>query len=270
MAASRFQTEMYAAEKLVESAGTVLFRLSTREVCILRLLHRDEYILPKGRRNLRESRPVTAIRETTEETGIPCRLLPVNLISRVCPAIETEDLPDEARLFKGCCEPIVMQIRHIGENEIKLIWWFVAAVNEDEPVGQHEHKFEVEFHSYDEVLEKLTFKDDRELVKKAIELVKSSGGCEGAIVAKSQIGLFCNQLYTSLTLQLVICFQFLLRHKRPTKMLAIIHFNKPHLKLIPEPQPEQLRNPGAMQDFYGDYSKPEVGFRKASKFVKAV
>lgn len=177
MATSRFETEMYSAEKFVDSAGTVLFRLSTREVCILHLLHRDEYILPKGRRNLNESRRTTAIRETTEETGIPCRLLPVNLVSRVCPAIETEDLPDEARLFKGSCEPIVVQTRRIGDDEIKLIWWFVAAVNEGEPVSQHEkHKFEVEFHSYDTVLEKLTFKDDRELVKKAIELVKSSVG----------------------------------------------------------------------------------------------
>ncbi|KAK4199320.1 hypothetical protein QBC40DRAFT_176743, partial [Triangularia verruculosa] len=122
----------------------------------------------------------TAIRETTEETGIPCRLLPVNLVSRVCPAIETEHLPDQARLFKGSREPIVVQTRRLGEGEIKLIWWFVAAVNEGEPVGQHEkHKFEVDFYSYDTVLEKLTFKDDRELVKKAIELVKSSVGTAG-------------------------------------------------------------------------------------------
>ncbi|KAK4140704.1 uncharacterized protein C8A04DRAFT_39712 [Dichotomopilus funicola] len=187
MATSRFKTAIYTAEKFVESAGTVLLRLSTREVCILHtLLHRDEYILPKGRRNLGESRQTTAIRETIEETGIPCRLLPVNLVSRVCPAgtaIETEHdehqhLPDEARLFEGCaCEPIALQTRHVGEGEVKLIWWFVAAVNEDEPVGQHERdKFEVEFHRYDTVLEILTFKDDRELVRKAIELAESSVG----------------------------------------------------------------------------------------------
>ncbi|KAH6621110.1 hypothetical protein B0J18DRAFT_217528 [Chaetomium sp. MPI-SDFR-AT-0129] len=192
MATSRFKTEMYTADKFVESAGTVLLRLSTREVCILRtLLYRDEYILPKGRRNLGESRQTTAIRETIEETGIPCRLLPVNLVSRVCPAIErfeTEhdehlQVPDEPRLFKGCaCEPIALQTRHVGEGGIKLIWWFVAAVNEDEPVGRHEKhekdKFEVEFHGYDTVLEKLTFKDDRELVKKAIELAESSVGSQ--------------------------------------------------------------------------------------------
>ncbi|KAK4225980.1 hypothetical protein QBC38DRAFT_249182 [Podospora fimiseda] len=175
MAASRFETETYAADRFVESAGTILFRLSTREVCILHLLRRDEYILPKGRRNLGESRQTTAVRETTEETGIPCGLLSINLVSRLCPAIETDDLPDEARLFEDCCEPIAVQARRIGEGEIKLIWWFVAAVHEGEPVREHEnHKFEVEFHGYDEVLERLTFRDDRQLVEKAVELVKSS------------------------------------------------------------------------------------------------
>ncbi|KAK4039694.1 hypothetical protein C8A01DRAFT_16352 [Parachaetomium inaequale] len=176
MATSRFETQMYPAEKFVESAGTVLFQLSTHRVCILYLIERGEYILPKGRRNLGESRQTTAIRETIEETGIPCRLLPINLVSRVCPPIETGHLPDEARLFKDSCEPIALQTRRVGE-EIKLIWWFVAAVNEDEPVGHHEKdKFEVEFHSYATVVEKLTFEDDRKLVRKAIELAKSSVG----------------------------------------------------------------------------------------------
>lgn len=172
MAASRYETEMYTSEQFVESAGTILFRLSTCEICVLHLLRCDEYVLPKGRRNLGESRRNAASRETTEETGIPCRLLPVDLLSRVCPVIETEQVPDEARLYKGICEPIAVQQRRVGEGHIKLIWWFVAAVNEGEPVGPHEKdKFEVEFYSYDEALWKLTFKDDRELVKKAIDLV---------------------------------------------------------------------------------------------------
>lgn len=175
MATSRPRTELYTADKLVESAGTILFRLSTREVCVLHSLQHDEYVLPKGRRNLGESRQETAIRETTEETGVPCYLLPVDLVSRVCPTTETEDVPDEPRLFKSSREPIAMQQRQIGYGEIKLIWWFVAAVNEKEALRQHEkHKFEVEFHSYDEVLQKLTFEDDRELVKQAIHLVNDT------------------------------------------------------------------------------------------------
>ncbi|CEJ82972.1 hypothetical protein VHEMI03008 [[Torrubiella] hemipterigena] len=178
MAASPFETAIYTAENFVESAGTILFRLSSREICVLHFLQRGEYILPKGRRNLGESRQTTATRETTEETGISCRLLPVNLVSRVCPTIETEDLPDEVRFYKGICEPILLQTRNLKESGLKLIWWFVAAVNEGDPVGQHEKdKFDIGFYSYDEALEKLTFKDDRELVKKAIELVNSTIGC---------------------------------------------------------------------------------------------
>ena len=170
---------MYTAERFVESAGTILFRLSTREICILRLLERDECVLPKGRRNLGESCRVTATREAIEETGIPCRLLPVDLVSRACPAIGKGNIPDEPRAFKAVCEPITLQIRHTGEGEVKVIWWFVAAVNEGEPVSPHESEnFEVEFHGYDTVLEKLTFRDDREMVKKAIELVKSSVHCQ--------------------------------------------------------------------------------------------
>ena len=175
MAASRFETELYTSEQFVESAGTILFRLSTREICILHSLGCDEYILPKGRRNLHESRRATATRETTEETGIPCRLLPVDLSSRVCPMIETGHTPDEVRLYENVCEPIALQQRRIGKGEVKLIWWFVAAVDEGMPVGPHEKEyFEVEFHGYDEVLRKLTFKDDREIVKKAIDIVNKT------------------------------------------------------------------------------------------------
>ncbi|KAG8418685.1 hypothetical protein J3459_012141 [Metarhizium acridum] len=63
-----------------------------------------------------------------------------------------EHVPDEARSYKGICEPITAQLRRLSENDVKLIWWFAAAVNEGEPIRQHEmHKFEVEFHSYDEL-----------------------------------------------------------------------------------------------------------------------
>lgn len=79
-------------------------------------------------------------------------------------------MPDEPRSYKSVCEPIAMQIRRVGQGDVKLIWWFVAAANEGEPVGQ----YEMEFHSYDKALQILTFEDDRELVKKAIDLVNSS------------------------------------------------------------------------------------------------
>ncbi|KAF4949828.1 hypothetical protein FGADI_8625 [Fusarium gaditjirri] len=172
MAASNLQTETFTSENLVESAGTILFRLSTQEVCVMRDIKRNEYILPKGRRNVGEARCDTAIRETTEETGISCRLLPINIKSRLCSS-EEMDVTDEARLFKGVYEPFSVQMRRIAEGEMKLIWWYVAAVNENKPVGKCEDEFEIVWCGHEEVLEKLTFQNDRELVARAIKLVQS-------------------------------------------------------------------------------------------------
>ncbi|KAL6876101.1 NUDIX hydrolase domain-like protein [Trichoderma longibrachiatum] len=179
MDASPTISNLYGAEQFVESAGTVLFRLSTHEICILRLLNKpNEYVLPKGRRNIGESRQAAAIRETIEETGIPCYLLPVDLVSRLTPTVPKGHLPDEPRLYKGACEPIAMQQRRLGSGGVKLIWWFVAAVSEEEPLRQHEADlFEVEFYSYDEAVQRLTYKDNRDLVERAIERVQAKYNC---------------------------------------------------------------------------------------------
>jgi len=176
MAESRFKSEQYTSEAFVESAGGVLFRLSTREVCLLHLLEGSEYVLAKGRRNCGEARQTTATREVTEETGFPCRLLPVNMHTRAPPAVEIEQSKDQVRFETNICEPFTLQIRHLGEGQIKLIWWFVAAVDEETPPNEvmEKDRYTVEFYSYAEVLDKLTFQMDREMVKKAIELVENT------------------------------------------------------------------------------------------------
>lgn len=117
----------------------------------------------------------TVICETTEETVVSCYLFTVDLVSRVCPTIETKYVPDEPRLFKSACEPIAIHQRKVGDDEIKLICWFVAAINENETPRQHEeHKFEREFPSYDNAVQNFTFECDRELVKRAIYLVDTT------------------------------------------------------------------------------------------------
>ncbi|KAL8667897.1 MAG: hypothetical protein Q9202_000362 [Teloschistes flavicans] len=121
MATSQFNSEQYTSEAFVESAGAVLFRLSTQEVCLLRPLERDEYVLPKGRRNCGETRHTAAIREILEETGYPCRLLHLNFLTRAPTAVETEQLDDRARYQIGICEPFTLQLRRFAEGDIKLI-----------------------------------------------------------------------------------------------------------------------------------------------------
>ncbi|KAK4064161.1 uncharacterized protein Triagg1_9140 [Trichoderma aggressivum f. europaeum] len=131
--------------------------------------------LAKGRRNCGESRRETALREVTEETGFACRLLPVNMHTRAPPAIETEQLDDLARFYTNICEPFTLQIRRFKHNNVKLIWWFVAVVDEDvSPKETMEDRCVVEFYSYTEVLNKLTFQMDRDMVKKAIKIVENT------------------------------------------------------------------------------------------------
>ena len=179
MAMSRFDSEQYTSEAFVESAGAVLFRLSTQEVCVLHLLKRNEYVLAKGRRNCGETRQDTAIREIMEESGFHCRLLLLNMSTRAPPPMETEQLGDEARFYTGICEPFTIQLRRLGEGNVKLIWWYIAAVNEDQPSQkdlQEREKFAVEFYSYADVLEKLTFQMDRDMVRRAIGIVTDTYG----------------------------------------------------------------------------------------------
>ncbi|KAK0663453.1 hypothetical protein QBC41DRAFT_234482, partial [Cercophora samala] len=91
---SRFKIEIYTAEKFIKNTGTILFQLSTYEIYILYLLYYNKYILLKSRCNLNKSRRTTIIYKTTKETDILYRLLPINLVLYVYPAIKIKYLPD--------------------------------------------------------------------------------------------------------------------------------------------------------------------------------
>lgn len=98
MAASRFETTQYPCASFTESAGTVLFDPQTHQICLLRF--QDEYILPKGRRNIGETRPEAAVRETREETGFACGLLPVRMETRQPEAGDGIDAADEVKVVR--------------------------------------------------------------------------------------------------------------------------------------------------------------------------
>ncbi|KAL9621200.1 MAG: hypothetical protein Q9160_004333 [Pyrenula sp. 1 TL-2023] len=172
-----------------ESAGAILFRLSTHphQICIIHHPPSSEYLLPKGRRNISETAPQAALREVTEETGFPRRLLPVNMPTRAPPADDQQQqqMPNGARELEGICEPVAVQIRQLneGNGNVKVIWWYVAAVNEDEPVRGNllaREEFVPEFYGHEEVGEKLTFRGDQEVVRKAVEIVERTYGTEAA------------------------------------------------------------------------------------------
>lgn len=186
MAFSRFPTTQYSSDELVESAGAILFHQSTKRVCLLHFIPRGEYFFAKGRRNCGESRLAAALREVREETGYPCRALPVTMSTRAPPPPQDETTeqhspPDLPRTYPHLTEPFTLQIRQLGgERNIKLIWWYIVVVNEDEPFptedrpGEEKENFQVALFSYEEALQKLTFQLDREILQKAIDLVEAT------------------------------------------------------------------------------------------------
>jgi len=173
MATSNFRTEQYSAEQFVESVGAIAIKVSTREVCLVS--YAGEWMLAKGRRNVNESRSRAALREMKEETGYSCHLLPLTMTTRAPPAIETGDCPDEARVHGDVCEPFMLTCRHLhGNCGVKLIWWYIAAIDESAEVGRGEEQFDSRLVGFEEALDLLTFENDRKIVRKAVDIFEQS------------------------------------------------------------------------------------------------
>jgi len=178
MATSNFPTKQYDSEHFVESAGAVIFDLANEHtrICLIYSKKHNEWYLPKGRRNHGESRAEAAVREATEETGVPCRLLPICLKTRAPPQIEPEGgSPDIVRIEGNSTEPFMITLREIGDGQMKLIWWYVAEVDIIKTFGMPEAQFRVQFFEFKQALEMLTFQTDREVVERAIKLFHGKG-----------------------------------------------------------------------------------------------
>lgn len=180
MAESSFVTRQYASEQFVESCGTVLFissKPANAKVCLVNLLRTNEWMLPKGRRNIGESRKEAAVREVAEETGLQCRLLPVTMSTRACAAGDPPDVPDEARTQIDITEPFMCTVRELPKgNGAKLIWWYIAVLEYDaySRKGPGEAQFKPEFFAADDAVQKLHFESDREVLRKAIEIINTT------------------------------------------------------------------------------------------------
>ena len=173
MAASRFPTTQYTSDVVVESAGAILIELMSRRICLLHDLSTGEWLLAKGRRNVGESRAAAAVRELGEETGYQCRLLPLTMTTRAPPADETGSCLDEARVHHSACEPFMVTCRHLdGERHVKIIWWYIAAIDEAVDRTDGETQCNAELMSFDQAENRLTYQLDRDIVRNAISIVE--------------------------------------------------------------------------------------------------
>jgi 8-oxo-dGTP pyrophosphatase MutT (NUDIX family) len=178
MAAPRYPTQQYLAGDFVISAGCVLFRRNPAsqalEICILHHSKRDEWLLPKGRKDRGESLEQAALRETYEETGFQCRLWPQRMPTRApTPGV---DNVYTTQIVDNIVEPVGITIRDLGKGDIKIIFWFVARVLDDDMdkldgTQMPTESFESMFVDAQEAAGRLTFESDRDIVRRALALV---------------------------------------------------------------------------------------------------
>jgi 8-oxo-dGTP pyrophosphatase MutT (NUDIX family) len=188
MAQSTFPTHQYPSPSFVESCGAILFDLThpaSPRVCIGNLLSQNQYVLPKGRRNINESRKDAALREMYEETGYHCKLLPVTMATRATAPDDDADVVDEARVHERVTEPFMCSIRELANaGGVKIIWWFITVLDEEHKErGPGEQSMEADFFDCEEALEKLWYETDREIVRRAMDIVQQpvkGGELDGA------------------------------------------------------------------------------------------
>ncbi|KAL5366067.1 NUDIX hydrolase domain-like protein [Aspergillus floccosus] len=163
------------ADQFVISCGTISVDIPRQKVLLLHSHDRGIVVLPKGRKNRGENLESAAIRETTEETGYSCQLLP-----HTAPVKAPLDSHGQSEMTSSGphTEPIAVQQWMYSDGVRKLIFWFIAVADSTEtpsvPV-EDGAMFEARWHSFGDAGQQLSFPEDRLMVEKAIGIVQAPG-----------------------------------------------------------------------------------------------
>ncbi len=135
-----------------KSCGVIVFREDGGRRYLLLHYEEGHWDLPKGHVEAGESETETALRELREETGI-----------------------QEVELTFGFRETIEYYYRREGRTMHKEVVFFLARTPVREVRLSDEH-IGFEWLPYDEAIERLTFKNAKELLAKAERRLKAEGG----------------------------------------------------------------------------------------------
>ena len=161
------QQTVSLSEHFILSVGTVPIDIDKRLVLLLYYRPKNEYMLPKGRKNIGESLEAAAVRETKEESGFECRLVRHRLFSNAQGQVGDE----------GHTEPIAVQQRVVGGVR-KFVFWYVAEVDftaqRMTDTQEEGEDFDVEWVRIEDAVSKCSFVDEGRIVEKALEAVASA------------------------------------------------------------------------------------------------
>lgn len=132
------------------SSGIIVFKRSEEKILFLFLKRREGFLdFPKGHVEKGENNSQAATRETFEEAGIRCHIIP------------------------GFEQSTKYYFNFNGENIRKDLIMFLGEVEEATEIKiSHEH-IGYEWLSYDEAISQLKYPNQRELITKAMEFIKA-------------------------------------------------------------------------------------------------
>ena len=157
---------MHFSDEFVISCGTVTLDLQARKVLVLFSRKAGEYLLPKGRKDIGEGLETTALRETFEESGYTCPLLPHTL-----PTLAPTSIANQVDSGRVTTEPFAVTQRTTNEV-LKVIFWYLAqaysSATQTEDTQMEDEDFETIWAEDGKALELLTFEDDRAIARRAM------------------------------------------------------------------------------------------------------
>jgi 8-oxo-dGTP pyrophosphatase MutT (NUDIX family) len=185
-----YPSAQIASSDFVIGAGCILFRKSAvsnqLQICLLRVKAQDggneKWLLPKGRKDMGESIEAAAVRETFEETGYPCELIPVRMPTRAPPP--GVDVKDVVRVVDDATEPVAVTLRNLEKDGCKFTWWFTGRVKghrtkKVEGTQTESECYVSEFFNADEAVRKVTYDRDRHAVEQALAVVRDNINVRG-------------------------------------------------------------------------------------------
>jgi 8-oxo-dGTP pyrophosphatase MutT (NUDIX family) len=174
------------SDAFVISCGTICIDPVQKSVLLIYYPAKNEYFLPKGRKNRGETLESAAARETYEETGYPCQLLLHNSLPTKAPLMsssrdDTQEEQSSTGQIKNSerelhTEPFAVQQWVYQDGTRKLIFWFLAVGNSmqlpHENTQDEGESFEAFWFDRDSSLAIATYDDDRALIERAFNVLK--------------------------------------------------------------------------------------------------
>ncbi|KAK1770235.1 hypothetical protein QBC33DRAFT_421216, partial [Phialemonium atrogriseum] len=162
------------------ASGTVTVDRLLRKVLIIRERGTSAYQLPRGRKDWSEALEATAARETFEETGVRCALLPVPLSTRATPPSGRQHAqpPPGSGGDVRLTEPFALMQHQQPCGALSVVLWFVGEADSAAPAAEGtqmaDEDYEARWVDYAEAAALMADNGDyAEVVRRALRLVEA-------------------------------------------------------------------------------------------------